>query len=207
MCVACVWGIQTNHPSLERLPLWSRQHSNRGSSACLQEEVAAFGCAVMVARPSDGDRPNRASSVSARSFTAEPCLRFSILLDLALDSELARLPQANFRGIFTSYVKLREQVSAIHQVITAELVLFADFSLFGPHGKRLLRKFTHLHCTFMPDGSWQRKELLGPPSFETASLGLSFTQLTCGCVPSSSSGYAAVAASGRTSNYDPLSRG
>ena len=52
--------------------------------------------------------------------------------------------------MFTSNVKLRgaepsegieptlEQVSAIHQVIPADLVPFADFSLFGPLSKRLL---------------------------------------------------------------------
>ena len=32
-------------------PFWSRQHSNGGSSACVQEGFAAFGCEVMVSLP------------------------------------------------------------------------------------------------------------------------------------------------------------
>ena len=43
----CVWRFHTSHntshPSVERLGsgLWSRQHSNRGSSACLQEGICS----------------------------------------------------------------------------------------------------------------------------------------------------------------------
>ena len=80
-------------------------------------------------------------SVAARATTAEPPLKLSVLLDPALDSELACLPQARVREMFTSHVKLRgaessedvertlDQVSALKQVITADLVPFADFSL------------------------------------------------------------------------------
>ena len=112
------------------------------------------------------------------SVTAEPWLKLSVLLDPALDSELARLPQAKVREMFTDYVRLRgatpsedieptlEQVSAIHQVITADVVPFADFSYFGPHGKRLPHKLTYVNWTFLPDGSWQRKEVPGRPSLE-----------------------------------------
>ena len=97
---------------------------------------------------------------------------------MALDSELARLPQAKVREKFTSYVKLRaaepsedieptlEQVSAVHQIITADLVPFADFALVDPHGKRLLHKLTSLNRTLTPDGSWQPKQPPGLLSFE-----------------------------------------
>ena len=73
---------------------------------------------------------------------------------VALDSELARLPQAKVREKFTSYVKLRaaepsedieptlEQVSAVHQIITADLVPFAEFAL----SIRMARGF----CTSSP---------------------------------------------------------
>ena len=68
-----------------------------------------------------------AGSVSLRAITAEPRLKLSVLLGLALDSELARLPPAKVREMSTSYVQLRgaepcedieptlEQVSAIHR--------------------------------------------------------------------------------------------
>ena len=66
--------------------------------------------------------------------------------------------------MFTSHVKLRgaepskdvepalKQVSATHHQVIA-VVFCADFSPFGPHGKRPLRKLTFLNWTFMPDGS------------------------------------------------------
>ena len=116
----------------------------------------------------------RAGSDFVLVTTAEPRLKLSVLLNLALDSELARPPQAKVLEVHTSYVELQkrsedteptlEQVSAVHQVITADLVPFVDFSLFGPQGKRLLHKFTYLSWTFMPDGSWLRSELPGPQS-------------------------------------------
>ena len=96
-----------------------------------------------------------AGSVSPQATTAEPRLKLSALLDPALDPELGRLPLAKVREMFASHVNLRgaepsedigptvKQVSAIHQVITAGLVPFADFSLFGPHGKRLFVAQAH----------------------------------------------------------------
>ena len=75
-----------------------------------------------------------------QSVTAEPRLKLSVLLDPALDSELAPLPQAKVQEMFTDCVGLRgadppedfeptlEQVSAIHQVITADVVPCSDFS-------------------------------------------------------------------------------
>ena len=91
----------------------------------------------------------------------------------------ARAPsQAKVREMFTDFVRLRgaipsedieptlEQVSAIHQVITTDVVPFADFSYYGPHGKRLPHKLTYVNWTFLPDGSWQWKEVPGPPSLE-----------------------------------------
>ena len=64
-----------------------------------------------------------------RNVTAEPRLKLSVLLDPALDSELARLPQAKVQEMFADHVRLRradpskdikptlEQVGAIHQLI------------------------------------------------------------------------------------------
>ena len=60
--------------------------------------------------------------------------------------------------MFTDYVRQRgaepsediEQVSATHQVISADMVPFTDVSLIGPHFKRL----THLNWTWLlaPEG-------------------------------------------------------
>ena len=59
-----------------------------------------------------------------------------------------------------------EQLSAILQVVRADLPPYADFALFGPHGRRLLQKLSYVSHIHYPDGSWQRRELPGPPSFD-----------------------------------------
>ena len=119
-----------------------------------------------------------AVQVPAAAPTAEPRLKLSVIIDSSLDSELARLPQARARQMFTDYLAVRgaepsedveptvEQISAVNQVLEADLVPYADFALFGPHGKRLLQKLTLVKRSYLPDGSWQRKELPGPPSFD-----------------------------------------
>ena len=59
-----------------------------------------------------------------------------------------------------------EQVSAIKQILDCDRFPYACFSIFGPFGKRMLAKMVYLAYLFMPDGSWQKKELPGPPTFE-----------------------------------------
>jgi len=80
--------------------------------------------------------------------------------------------------MFTEYEKARgaepteeieptvEQISAVKQVLDSDLVPYADFSLFGPYGKRFLQKLTLVNWSYLPDGSWQRRELPGPPTLE-----------------------------------------
>ena len=59
-----------------------------------------------------------------------------------------------------------EQISAVAQVVAADLVPCADFSILGPHGRRLAGKLNFLAWTFQLDGTWHHRELPGPPSFE-----------------------------------------
>ena len=107
---------------------------------------------------------------------AEPRLKLSSILDPVLDTELIRLAQYVVTKLFTEYERKRgaepaedieptvEQVSAIAQVLKADLAPYACFSIFGPHGRRLLQKLTYLCWTYLPTGAWQRRELPGPPS-------------------------------------------
>jgi hypothetical protein len=109
---------------------------------------------------------------------ADAKLKLSIILDPSMDSDLHRLPHAQVRGLFNAYAKTRgaepaedveptvEQISAVAQVVASDLVPYADFALLGPHGRRLVGKLSYLAWTFQPDGTWHRKELPGPPSFE-----------------------------------------
>ncbi len=44
---------------------------------------------------------------------------------------------------------------------------YVDFAIFGPYGRRLLRKLTFISYHYnAPEGTWKRLELPGPPDFE-----------------------------------------
>ena len=115
---------------------------------------------------------------SPRTLSTEPRLKLSVILDSSLDSDLVRLPHIKIRGLFNKYAERRgaepaedvepttEQISAVSQVVDADMVPYADFSLWGPHGRRLVGKLSYLAWTFQPDGTWHRRELPGPPTFE-----------------------------------------
>ena len=118
------------------------------------------------------------SQAAPAAVSAEPALKLSLVIDPALESALVRMPPADIRTLYTRYVATRggeptedieptiEQISAMAQVVAADLPPYADFSLFGPHGRRLLSKLTYQAWSFQPNGTWQRRELPGPPTFE-----------------------------------------
>jgi len=109
---------------------------------------------------------------------AEPRLKLSVLIDSTMDSELVRLPGLQIRAMYTEYARTRgaeptediepttEQISAVKQILDADLVPYADFALFGPYGKRFLQKLTLVNWSYLPDGTWLRRELPGPPTLE-----------------------------------------
>ena len=49
--------------------------------------------------------------------------------------------------------------------VITKLNFYLDFSTFGPHGSRLLRK--QRLCAVMPqsDGTWRKVEMMGPPTY------------------------------------------
>ena len=114
----------------------------------------------------------------SQAVSTEPRLKLSVILDPTLDSELARMPQHVVRDLFTKYSMLRgaepaedveptiEQISAVNQVLRADLVPYADFALLGPYGRRLIGKSSYLSWIFQPDGTWSRREHPGPASFD-----------------------------------------
>jgi hypothetical protein len=55
---------------------------------------------------------------------------------------------------------------------------YVDFSLFGPHGRRLLKKLTYIESCFNPStGDWTKRELPGPA--DVAGWARSFAVLEC----------------------------
>jgi hypothetical protein len=82
------------------------------------------------------------------------------------------------RQLFDKYVKDRgeapspdveptpEQLSAVSHLLRAGVLPYADFSLFGPFGKRLLKKLTFTQHVYLPEsGCFQRQELPGPADY------------------------------------------
>ena len=110
--------------------------------------------------------------------TGDSKIKLSVILDPTLDVDLLRMPSIRIRQLFAAYKLSRgaepaeeiepthEQISAVQQVSGNDQPPYADFSIFGPYGKRLAGKITYLAWSFQPDGTWIRRELPGPPSID-----------------------------------------
>ncbi len=111
-------------------------------------------------------------------------------VDSSLDSEIIVLTKPHLERLFSNYRSSRgefpsqeiepteEQISAIHQLINTGCSPYVDFAIFGPFGRRLLRKLTFISYHYnAPEGTWKRLELPGPPDFD--SWGKSWLVLKC----------------------------
>ena len=107
-------------------------------------------------------------------------VKLSSLVDSAADAELVTLEGSEIRRLFGEYKRARgdyphkdmepseDQLSAVSQLLNTGQAPFVDFALFGPQGKRALRKLTLVSFTFQVEtGMWKRAELPGPPDFNT----------------------------------------
>ena len=86
----------------------------------------------------------------------------------------------NIGGEFSSQEiePTEEQISAVHHFIITGAAPYVDFAIFGPFGRRLLRKLTFISYHYnAPEGTWKRMELPGPPDFD--SLWKSWLVLKC----------------------------
>ena len=128
------------------------------------------------ARESGGVGPATAPAVAGQSLKK---IKLSSLVDITAEAELMLLDPITLRKVFSDYETTMgeaphedveptsEQLSAVHQLVKADMAPYVDFSLFGPHGKRLLKKLTYITQNFDPStNSWQRHELPGPPDYD-----------------------------------------
>ena len=106
--------------------------------------------------------------------------KLSSLVDGTADAEVLLLDPTKVRDMFNDYEQMRgepphqdvepsfEQLSAVAQLIGADAVPYVDFAIFGPHGKRAMKKISHMAYTFLPaSGEWKRVEMPGPPCYDT----------------------------------------
>lgn len=107
-------------------------------------------------------------------------LKLSSILDPTLDAEIQSLEESEVATMYERYRSKfgdfpsteadvsKDQLSAIAQVLAAKAPPYADFSVFGPHGLRMLRRQTFMSYQLnVSTGEWTRKELPGPSDFHS----------------------------------------
>ena len=115
----------------------------------------------------------------AVSPAVERSIKLSALVDPHLDATLRAFEPQKVRDLFARYKAARgefphvdhepseEQLAAVAQQLQSGVAPYVDFSIFGPHGRRMQRKMSYISQQYNPsDGSWKKAELPGPPSFE-----------------------------------------
>ncbi|CAE7694268.1 rpsB [Symbiodinium microadriaticum] len=107
-------------------------------------------------------------------------LTLSAVLDPTLDADVVSLGNLEIQKLYADYMAKfgdhpsaeadpsADQLASLKQVVAAGSVPYADFSLFGPHGLRLLRKQTFTSYTLnVATGEWSKKEQPGPSSYHS----------------------------------------
>ena len=106
-------------------------------------------------------------------------LKMSAVVDQTLDAEVVSLSAEAINQMYEAY-KLKygdvpspeseptsDQLSAVNQLVASRATPYIDFAVYGPHGLRLLRKLTFQAIALNSMGEWQRKEMPGPPDYES----------------------------------------
>ena len=105
-------------------------------------------------------------------------LKLSSVVDQTLESVVNTLEPAKVREMFRTYAETmgaepseavepsNDQLSALAQLLEGDAIPYVDFAIWCPHGRRMLAKMVFVAHALNPDGTWQRRELPGPPSFE-----------------------------------------
>ena len=107
-------------------------------------------------------------------------IKLSSLVDSSAEAELVNLEGSEIRTMFAQYKSARgeyphkdvepseEQLSAVAQLLRTGSAPYVDFALFGPHGKRALKRLSLVSFSYQVEtGSWKRVEIPGPPDFAT----------------------------------------
>jgi hypothetical protein len=118
-------------------------------------------------------------SSSTTSPSATPSadgIALSAVLDQITSTKIIIMEATKLRGLYSEYSRIYggfpatdcdptvEQISALDQVVRSGGTPWADFAIFGPHGKRILKKLTFTGWTPGPDGTLVKREMAGPPT-------------------------------------------
>ena len=105
-------------------------------------------------------------------------VKLAHVVDQTMDAEAAFIPDADVLAMHLRYENImgepptpeaaatEEQLSALHHVLQAGRAPYADFSLFGAHGTRLLRRLRLKGLSLDSAGQFKTVELFGPSDFQ-----------------------------------------
>ena len=106
-------------------------------------------------------------------------LKLSAVVDQTLDAEVQMLKVTEVQDLFERYKQkfgdnplpeaepTADQLSAVKQILDSGAPPYIDYGVYGPNGLRLLRKQTFASYSMGSDGTWQKKELPGPPDLDS----------------------------------------
>ena len=158
---------------------------------CMQALRVARRCVDL--DPNSGDIIHRQVSPPPGAFSqAAPAVQGSVagaspigsgikmgsILDDSMDRPVTMLKQEDINVMYADYEKFYGnypsieddpsdvQLSAVASLIADGMIPYTDFSLFGPHNKRLQKKLAFVHQEYSPvHGTWRKQQLAGPPSY------------------------------------------
>ena len=162
-------------------------------------EKSAFRKAWTASRVLTGHAsPPTLGSLPASVGPAAKRVKLSSLVDVAAEAELIPLSPESVRDMFEKYSSERgeppapdveptgEKLGAVKQLVDSGAPPYVDFALFGPHGRRLLKKLTYTESCYNPStGEWSKRELPGPS--DISSWMRSWAVLECTLLLSASS--------------------
>jgi hypothetical protein len=120
------------------------------------------------------------STGAAKTDVPETAVKLAHIMNEALEGYVIRPSNEVVNKLLTVYQSRcggmpREQVEptadqlgGLLQVLNSGSAPYADFSLWGPQGRRALKKLIHSAALYDPNtGKWVQKSLRGPPNFQS----------------------------------------
>jgi len=111
--------------------------------------------------------------------TLATAIKLSTLVDVTMEAKLIPLQQATIDNLFREYADQfgglptgemepsDDQVSAVKMILDSGAPPYVDFALFGPHGRRAVRRLMYTVQTWNQEtNKYIREKLMGPCSFE-----------------------------------------
>ena len=106
-------------------------------------------------------------------------LKLSAIVDQTLDAEVQALDQTEVSNMYQAYQAkygaspspesepTADQLAAVRQLVSSGASPYIDMAVYGPQGLRRLRKLTFASFSLNSMGEWARKEMPGPPDWES----------------------------------------